>query len=447
MVPSFPTYHSSALYLSLSALFARAQKDPFSKFIQFFVLGPDVSYPKRGIVPQFDENGRIVREGQETVGTLSAQPPPRRKSVISISSKASADRPWTRYDMYSKGWKTAIIAVCGLTGVLGALTGSVFSPALPYMQAEFGVSTVVANLSLTVGILSLGIMPVLWSPLADLYGRRWVLLVSQVINVIGNLGCFLSPNIGVFLAMRVVSTGGAGAGLAVCSGCIVDIYRKEDRGKSMGMYMLGSLIGPVIAPVIGGSVTQTLGWRYIFIVGIGLASLVFFLTYFLIPETLRGDPSKRRRPNPLRAFYYLRWPFVLFCVLYSSTSFMAFYSFPASVPRDFPRLYGFNAAQVGFVQMALGIGMMFGSVFGGYMTDKAVNSWKAKRGVYVQEDRMRSTALGVICNITGLLFYGWSINQAWPWPVPAVSMILTGYGQGSLNRFLRDRAFFEPDLT
>ncbi|KAI9031095.1 major facilitator superfamily domain-containing protein [Hyaloraphidium curvatum] len=417
-------------------------KGPFGAFLRYFTLGPDVTNPKRGVVPEFDAEGNILLDGKPA-------PPPRRKSVISVASNKSATArpPWTRYDMYSKGWKTAIISVCGLTGVLGALTGSVFSPALTKMQAEFGVSDVMANLTLTVGILSLGIMPVFWSPLADLYGRRWVLLVSQIINAAGNIGCFFSPNIGVFLAMRIVSTGGAGAGLAVCSGCIVDIYRKEERGRAMGLYMLGSLIGPVVAPIIGGAVTQTLGWRYIFIVGCGLSMSVFALTFFLIPETLRGDPKKKARPNPLRAFYYIRYSFVAFPTVYSSISFMAFYTYPATVPRDFSRLYGFNAAAVGFVQMSLGFGMMFGSVFGGWMTDRAVNGWKSRRGVYVQEDRLRSATVGMVCNVTGLLLYGWAVQSQLPWPVPALGMIFTGYGQmivgATIGTYMIDVFYFE----
>lgn len=73
--------------------------------------------------------------------------------------------------------------------------------------------------------------------------------------------------------------------------------------------------------------TQSLGWRYIFVVGCALAAFVFILTFIFVPETLRGDPKLKKRPNPLRAFYYISYPFVLCVVLYSSTSFMAFCGF------------------------------------------------------------------------------------------------------------------------
>lgn len=69
--------------------------------------------------------------------------------------------------------------------------------------------------------------------------------------------------------------------------------------------------------------------------------------------------------------------------------------------------------------------MMIGSVVGGWATDRSVNGWKQRRGVYVQEDRLRSTTLGIVFNLAGLLLYGWSINSHWPWPVPAVAMVLT----------------------
>lgn len=109
-----------------------AKSGPLGAVLKYLVLGPDVTTPRRGVLPDFYADGRVIKEGRKSAPTNDgpAVNAKRRNSVLSIGSTASADRPWTRYDMYPAFWKTMITAVCGITGVLGALTGSVFSPAL-----------------------------------------------------------------------------------------------------------------------------------------------------------------------------------------------------------------------------------------------------------------------------------------------------------------------------
>jgi MFS family permease len=91
----------------------------------------------------------------------------------------------------------------------------------------------------------------------------------------------------MLVAMRLLSGGAAASVQAVGAGSIADIWEPRERGKAMGMFYLGPLCGPLLAPIIGGGLTEGLGWRSTqwFLVIYGGFITVFLV--FAMPETLR----------------------------------------------------------------------------------------------------------------------------------------------------------------
>lgn len=140
--------------------------------------------------------------------------------------------------------KRLVLIIISITGVLGPLTGSIYSPALPAVKAEFHTTTEWVNGTLTAGILALGIAPLAWSPVSDRNGRRIILILSQLCNIGGCVICYFSPSIYVFLVGRIIQAAGSGAGLSVGAGVVADVFKREERGRAFGVFYLGPLIGP-----------------------------------------------------------------------------------------------------------------------------------------------------------------------------------------------------------
>lgn len=87
--------------------------------------------------------------------------------------------------------------------------------------------------------------------------------------------------------MRTFSGGAAASVQAVGAGSVADVWETKERGKAMGMFYLGPLCGPLFAPIIGGVLAQTLGWRSTqwFLAIYGAVTLIVII--FAMPETLR----------------------------------------------------------------------------------------------------------------------------------------------------------------
>lgn len=171
------------------------------------------------------------------------------------------------------------------------MASSIVLPALVDIARYFDTSATVINLSVALYMLSMGIFPLWWSSFSETLGRRTIYLTSFALYVLFSILGAVANSAGMFLAMRMLN-GAAGASVqAVGAGTIADVWEPKERGRAIGIFYLGPLCGPLLAPIIGGALNQALGWRSIqwFLVVLGSCILLFLIFY--LPETLRQRKS------------------------------------------------------------------------------------------------------------------------------------------------------------
>ena len=135
-----------------------------------------------------------------------------------------------------------------------------FSPAIPNVMAEFGVtSEVLGSFSVSMFILGYAIGPLFAThfpvnnsfiaPLSELYGRSIMIHIGNIVFTIFQIGCAESNSIGTLIALRLFAGIGGSAVLSVGGGVIADSFRKEQMGSATAAFTIGPLLGPVIGPV------------------------------------------------------------------------------------------------------------------------------------------------------------------------------------------------------
>ncbi|KAJ2541629.1 hypothetical protein EV175_006128, partial [Coemansia sp. RSA 1933] len=164
----------------------------------------------------------------------------------------------------------------------------------------------------------------LWSNLADRFGRKSIYIVSMVVYTCGSIGCALSKSLGALIISRIIQSAGASSAQSTDAGTISDIYPREQRGTALGIYYLGPLLGPFLGPLIGGYIGQDVGWRWVFWVLAILGGVMISLVTFVLPETDRRRVSEKykiqqinippklrfRANNPLLDIATARYPAV-----------------------------------------------------------------------------------------------------------------------------------------
>lgn len=192
---------------------------------------------------------------------------------------------------YSSAQKSIIVVIVAVAAICGPMGTSILLPAIDDVVVNLNSSVSVVNVSVGIYLLSLGIFPLWWSAFSEKHGRRNVYLISFTLFVGFSIGCALSPNILALIIFRVLSGGCSASVQAVGAGTIADLYLPHQRGRAMGWYYLGPLMGPFLSPILGGVVAQVWGWRatqWVMVIASGIADM---LVLFLLPETLRKQDN------------------------------------------------------------------------------------------------------------------------------------------------------------
>lgn len=276
------------------------------------------------------------------------------------------------------------------------------------------------------------------------------------------------------MVLRMVQSGGSSGTLALGYAVVADIATSSERGKYMGVVGAGINVGPSLSPVLGGILSQYLGWRAIFWFCF-IFSLAVLVPYALtVPETCRlivGNGSikptdwknmtvidlvrsklarrkqrkndeqlgsqqdqvdgtgeirpklKLRFPNPLRALAIACDKGVGLIILYNSLLYLVFIISVATLSTQFKNIYHYNELQIGLCYLPYGAGCFAAAIGQGYMLDwnyrrVARNigfSIDKKRGddlskFPIEKARIQPLYLFVSVGLVAMILYGWILE-------------------------------------
>ncbi|BDD60843.1 Efflux pump fus6 [Monascus purpureus] len=197
-----------------------------------------------------------------------------------------------------KGWRFAVIfsALC-MTAFLAALDTSIISTALPTIAAALNSETLYVWTITSYLLASTAVQP-LFGQAADIFGRRYLTLLSVALFALGSGIAGGAHNTAMMIAGRTVQGIGGGGINVMVEIVVCDLVSLRERGKYVGM--IGSMwaIGSVVGPIIGGAFSQHATWRWIFYInlplsGVALALLAPFLHLHYRREGTIIDRLKR----------------------------------------------------------------------------------------------------------------------------------------------------------
>lgn len=137
---------------------------------------------------------------------------------------------------------------------------------MPALFKEFNASPtgVLGTLVVTIELMGTAVGPLLLAPLSELYGRRVVYNIANLVYCCFTVGCARAPSISSLTALRFLQGCAASGAVNNAGGTIGDIIRVEKRGAAMSVYTVSTLIGPIIGPILGSYLAASAGWRWVF---------------------------------------------------------------------------------------------------------------------------------------------------------------------------------------
>lgn len=213
----------------------------------------------------------------------------------------------------------AVIAT-GLLSFSGVLIETAMNVTFPSLIKEFGVSTVDIQWVTTIYLLMISIIVPLSSYLNRNFSARTLFITANLFFSLGILINCYSPTFFLLLLGRFLQGIGTGIGLPLMFHIILTKAPIETRGMMMGLGTFTTSIAPAVGPTYGGLLSNSLNWRYIYIILIPFLVASLILGIYSIPK----EPRKEKQPIHFPGVFFLAVTFTFFIMALSAGSAVTF---------------------------------------------------------------------------------------------------------------------------
>ncbi|GBF93552.1 hypothetical protein Rsub_06272 [Raphidocelis subcapitata] len=354
------------------------------------------------------------------------------------------------YEVRSPRRQWLLVLLMSCSNVLLPFTNTAFIPAIGAITHEFNSTPVMTALAISIFMFATGSASLLWGPFADRWGRRRTLLCAAVLFLGFSVGCGLARRIELLVAFRALQ-GLAVACFGVTANAVVaDVFSPAQRGKAMGFASLPVLVGPILGPLVGGGLSQALGWRSTFAAMAIFGALVLAALLLFMEEThhhyvlhrirsTRGEGAAAaiqeapsiRRPKfaaPWRGLILLADPVLAPHVLATVAQYGTLYSCMMVLPTVLAAPpYSLSQAVIGATNMALGFGLLISAPLAGILTDRAAKTWPAAPTGRV----LFSAPAALVASPLAALLVGWSLHFRLHLGLPLIGCVFVGVGMGA----------------
>jgi EmrB/QacA subfamily drug resistance transporter len=177
-----------------------------------------------------------------------------------------------------------LVAICLGTFML-LVDVTIVNVALPSIATSLGSTFTDLQWVIDGYALALAALLLLTGSLADRFGRRRLYLAGLGVFSVASLGCGLAGSAGLLVAARVVQGAGAAAMFATTAALVAATYSGRRRGVAFGIWGAVNGLAAASGPLLGGVLTESLGWPAIFLVNLPVAAVAVVLTLAVVPES------------------------------------------------------------------------------------------------------------------------------------------------------------------
>ncbi|MEP9371196.1 DHA2 family efflux MFS transporter permease subunit [Mesorhizobium sp. KR1-2] len=196
--------------------------------------------------------------------------------------------PTTHTEVPHRGLITVSIMLATIMQVLDTTIANV---ALPSMVGDLGASADTINWVLTSYIVAAAIMTPVTGWLSDRFGRKELFLTSVVGFTVSSMACGVAWSLESMVLFRLLQGVFGAAIVPLSQTFLLDINPKERHGQAMALWGAGIMVGPIIGPTLGGWLTESFNWRWVFFINLPVGIIAFLGCAAYLPaaaKRLRG---------------------------------------------------------------------------------------------------------------------------------------------------------------
>jgi len=174
------------------------------------------------------------------------------------------------------------------------LDTTVVNVSLPHIAGSLSSTIDEATWALTSYLVANAIVLPMTGWLASVFGRKRLLMTSVVGFTVSSFLCGLAPTLWMLILFRILQGATGGALQPLSQAVLLEAFPPHERGKAMGFWALGIVVAPILGPVLGGWLTDSYSWRWVFYINIpvGIASIVMTRLFIVDPPYLKAQTRR-----------------------------------------------------------------------------------------------------------------------------------------------------------
>ncbi|KAF4630133.1 hypothetical protein G7Y89_g8008 [Cudoniella acicularis] len=430
---------------------------------------------------------RLAEQEDEEIRPGNDSPSPEHPTVQQLHH---VETPGEDYSVLTVTQKKLIVTAASFASLFSPMATAIYYPSLDTISKDLNVTNTRINLTITLFLVVQGIAPSFVADLADRQGRRPMYIYCFIVFTAANVGLALQKTFIALLLLRMLQSAGSSGTVALANGVVGDIITSAERGTYVAFASLGTIMGPMLAPIFGGVIGQYAGWHWIFWFLFIFSAAVFIPLILFMPETCRNvvdngsipppffsrnitDTIRHRHraqkgleineakhaeitrkykfrfPNPLTTVMVLFDPESAILLIATGLGLGCFYAISTGASVAFFEHYGYDQFKVGLMFLPIGGGSILAAFTAGRLVDWNYRRWCHKLGIPVVQNRRQDLSNFPIEKarlevafplffITGafLIAYGWILTVNVSVVAPIVFLFFTGYALTSSFQIL-----------
>jgi DHA2 family multidrug resistance protein len=198
----------------------------------------------------------------------------------------------TQQERHVNPWIVAIAVM--FATFMEVLDTTVVNVSLPHIAGNLSATIDESTWVLTSYLVANAIILPLTGWMARFFGRKRLLMASVTGFTASSLLCGLAPNLATLVFFRLVQGATGGAMQPLSQAVMLEAFPPDQRGKAMGFWGLGIVVAPILGPVLGGWLTDSYSWRWVFYINlpIGIVSLLMTRAFIFDPPYMKTESSR-----------------------------------------------------------------------------------------------------------------------------------------------------------
>ena len=282
-----------------------------------------------------------------------------------------------------------LILILGLLSAIGPLSIDMYLPAFPSIAKGLNTTVSSVMLSLSSFFVGISIGQLLYGPLLERFGRKRPLYFGLALYAISSLACATAMSVETLIVFRFFQALGGCVGMVASRAMVRDLFEVKDNAKVFSTLMLVVAVSPIIAPTLGGIITNYLGWRMIFVMLIIVIALIILGIYLLLPESKAPDVNFSLKPKSILNSFatIIKHPQFRVYTFTGAVAYAGLYAYISGSPYVFMEVFKVTEQHYGWI---------FAIVAGGLIGASQLNSVLLKKYSSEQIIKIVLSVQGVI---------------------------------------------------